>query len=138
MVLNRMTIQLMEGLQRFVSSKPFRYLLALVWIMNGLFCKILGLVPRHEEIVGAILGTAHAHVLTSSIGVAELAMAVWILSGWRYRLCAIAQIVLIATMNIIEFFAVPELLLWGRGNVIFAAVLILLIHQSAFGPRARQ
>lgn len=32
------------------------YFIALVWLVNGLFCKVLNLVPRHQEIIGEILG----------------------------------------------------------------------------------
>lgn len=124
----------MLTLQRLVSTKTFRYALALIWLINGLFCKVLGLVPRHEQIVASILGSGHAHALTLAIGLSEVAMALWILSGWRYRLCAMLQIAVIAVMNVIEFLTVPELLLWGRANALFAAALILLIHLSAFGP----
>ncbi|MDX9751284.1 MAG: DoxX-like family protein [Flavobacteriales bacterium] len=125
----------MEVLRGIAQTKAFRYFLALIWLVNGLGCKVLGLVPRHEQIVAAILGIRHAHAFTLSIGLAESVMALWILSGWRYRLCALTQMAVIAVMNVMEFFAVPELLLWGRGNVIFAALLILLIHQSTVGPR---
>ncbi|WP_420459075.1 hypothetical protein [Neolewinella sp.] len=38
--------------------------LALIWLTNGLYCKVLNLVPRHQEIVAAILGPAHARELT--------------------------------------------------------------------------
>ncbi len=40
-------------------------LIAGVWVVNGLFCKVLNLTPRHESIVARILGDAHAHVLIS-------------------------------------------------------------------------
>ena len=33
-----------------------RLAIALVWLGNGLVAKVLGLVPRHEEIVAQILG----------------------------------------------------------------------------------
>jgi len=32
------------------------YLIAAVWLVNGLFCKVLHLTPRHERIVARILG----------------------------------------------------------------------------------
>lgn len=35
------------------------YLFALVWLVNGLLCKVLGLVPRHAAIVARILEPAH-------------------------------------------------------------------------------
>ena len=43
-------------------------LIALVWMANGLLCKLLMLVPRHAAIVARILGPAHASVLTRLIG----------------------------------------------------------------------
>ena len=92
------------------------YLIATVWLINGLVCKVLNLVPRHQEIVARILGDDHARVLTLFIGLSETAMAIWVLSCIRTRLNAITQIVVIATMNTLEFFLVPDLLLWGRAN----------------------
>ncbi|HEY5773646.1 MAG TPA: DoxX-like family protein [Chitinophagaceae bacterium] len=108
------------------------YFIAAVWIINGLFCKVLNLVPRHQEIVARILSNDHARLLTIAIGVSEIAMAIWILSGVRRRLNAIAQIIIIATMNTLEFILVPDLLLWGRFNALFAFLFILLIFYNEF------
>ena len=108
------------------------YVFATVWIINGLFCKVMNLVPRHQEIVAKILGNEHAGLLTFLIGVAEIGMAVWILSGIQKRLNALTQIFVIAIMNILEFFLVPDLLLWGRVNAFFAFVFILLIYYNEF------
>jgi hypothetical protein len=104
------------------------YLVAAVWLVNGLFCKVLNLVPRHQQIVARITGEAHAAALTRAIGFAEIAMAVWILSGIKPRLNAITQIVVIAAMNTLEFFLAPDLLLWGRFNALYAFLFILLIY----------
>src|SRR6187402_1827280 len=108
------------------------YFIAAVWIINGLFCKMLNFVPRHQEIVASILGNDHARLLTIVIGFSEIAMAVWILSGIRRRLNAIAQIIGIAAMNALEFILVPDLLLWGRFNALFALLFILLIFYNEF------
>ena len=105
---------------------------ATVWIINGLFCKVMNLAPRHQEIVAKILGSEHARLLTFLIGVAEIGMAVWILSGIQKRLNALTQIFVIAIMNALEFFLAPDLLLWGRVNVFFAFVFILLIYYNEF------
>jgi hypothetical protein len=94
--------------------------------------KVLNLVPRHQEIVARILGSDHARLLTIAIGLSEIAMAVWILSGIRRRLNAIAQIMIIAAMNTLEFILVPDLLLWGRFNALFAFLFILLIFYNEF------
>jgi len=113
-------------------TKLLNYSIAAVWIINGLFCKVLNLVPRHQEIVARILGSDHARLLTIAIGLSEIAMAVWILSGIRRRLNAIAQIMIIAAMNTLEFILVPDLLLWGRFNALFAFLFILLIFYNEF------
>ncbi len=112
--------------------KTLLYFIAMIWIGNGLFCKVLSFVPRHQEIVARILGEEYAHNLTLLIGVSEILMAVWILSGFKSRWNAIIQIVIVATMNIIEFILVPDLLLWGRLNSIFAMMLIVLIYYNEF------
>ena len=78
-------------------------LIATIWLINGLVCKVLNLVPRHQEIVAAILGQEHAVLLTKAIGFSEIAMAIWILNGKWPRLNAISQMVIIAIMNILEF-----------------------------------
>lgn len=115
-----------------------RYLLAAIWLSNGLLCKVLGLVPRHEAIVAHILGDAHSHLLTVAIGWSEVGMAIWILSGWRYRWCAAAQIAVIAAMNLLEFVLVPDLLLWGRWNAMFALLLIVFIYWTAFSAHVQR
>jgi len=122
-----------------MTRKQFlNYLIAAVWIANGLFCKVLNLVPRHQEIVARITGTAHAGVLTRLIGFAEITMAIWIISGIKTKLNAITQVVVIATMNSLEFILVPDLLLWGRFNALFAFLFILLILYNEFYFRNRQ
>jgi hypothetical protein len=107
-------------------------LIAAVWLINGLFCKMLDLVPRHREIVGRILGEEHSLGLTRAIGVAEICMAVWVVSGVARRLNVWMQIAVIATMNVLEFLLVPDLLLFGRLNILIASLFILLIWYKEF------
>jgi uncharacterized membrane protein YphA (DoxX/SURF4 family) len=111
-----------------------QYLIALVWLVNGLFCKLLLLVPRHAAIVARILGPDHAGLLTRLIGLGEIGMAVWVLSGIKPRWCAVAQIGLILSMNTLEAFLAPDLLLWGRANALFAVLFCLLIYLHTFQP----
>jgi len=108
------------------------YFIGIVWLANGLFCKILDLVPRHQEIVAKILNTEHPRFITLLIGIAEVGMAIWVLSNIRSRLNAIVQIIIILTMNTLEFFLAPDLLLWGKANAIFAFIFILLIYYKEF------
>jgi hypothetical protein len=108
------------------------YLIAMVWFINGLVYKVLNLVPRHQAIVARILGDEHSRLLTLLIGLSEIAMAIWILSGMLAQLNAMIQILVIATMNTIEFILVPDLLLWGKANAVFAFMFILLIYYNKF------
>jgi|SRR4051812_27776409 hypothetical protein len=114
-------------LHRFLN-----FLIALVWLINGLLCKVLDLVPRHRAIVARILGEDHAVVLTKLIGLSEIAIAVWVISGIAGRMNAWTQIIIIAAMNILEFFLAPDLLLWGRANAAIALLFIILIYYNEF------
>lgn len=113
-------------------NKVFNYYIAAVWLVNGLFCKVLNLVPRHQEIVGQILGSEYSKVLTICIGISEIFMSIWILSGFNTRLNAILQMIIIALMNILEFILVPDLLLWGHYNSLFAFLFIVVIYINEF------
>lgn len=107
-------------------------LIAMVWIVNGLFCKVLNLVPRHQNIVSEITHTQFSRELTLGIGVLEIYMALWILSNIKPKLNALVQIIIIALMNILEYILVPNLLLWGKCNSIFAFILIAAIYLNNF------
>jgi uncharacterized membrane protein YphA (DoxX/SURF4 family) len=108
------------------------YCISLVWIINGFFCKVLNLVPRHQQIVAKILGSQHAQFYTIAIGSCETLMAVWILSRIKTRINAIVQIAIVASMNTLEFIIVPNLLLWGKLNAIFAFIFIVVVYCNEF------
>ncbi|QKG56730.1 hypothetical protein GKZ68_08910 [Hymenobacter sp. BRD128] len=112
--------------------RALTYFIALVWLANGLLGKVLNLVPRHAAIVARILGPAYAGPLTRLIGLAEIGMAVWLLSGIRRRWCVLAQLALVTTMNALEFRLAPDLLLWGRANAVFASLFVGLLYYYEF------
>ncbi|NLR64187.1 hypothetical protein HGH92_07705 [Chitinophaga varians] len=107
--------------------------IAAVWIINGLYCKVYNGVPRHQQIVARILGSDYARLLTLAIGWLEGLMAVWVLLAIKSRWCAVVQIFLVLTMNIIEFLVAPDLLLFGRMNLIVAIFFCLMIYWDQFG-----
>ena len=115
-----------------VIHKVLNFLIAAVWLVNGLFCKVLNLVPRHQEIVGKILGIEYVYIFTKLIGFSEIVMAFWIISSIKTKLNATTQILIIATMNIIELILVPDLLLWGKLNSLFAFLFVSLIYCNEF------
>ena len=111
---------------------PLNLFIATVWLVNGLYCKVLGFVPRHRAIVARILGESHAELITNTIGAAEICMTIWILSGIQSRLNAVTQIVIVAAMNVLEYFLARDLLLWGRANAFIAFLFIILIYYRQF------
>jgi hypothetical protein len=108
------------------------YLIAATWLINGLVCKVMNLVPRHQLIVARFFGNGYAPLLTKIIGASEILMAFWILSRIKPKLNAVIQILVIAIMNMLEFLFAPDLLLWGRLNLFFAFLLILVIYYNEF------
>jgi hypothetical protein len=107
-------------------------IISLVWLINGLFCKVLNFVPRHELIVSRILGNDHAAILTKLIGASEILVFVWVISRIQSRWCALFQITIVLTMNLIEFIVVPDLLLFGRFNLIVALCFVVVVYVNEF------
>ena len=113
-------------------QKILTYCIAAVWIVNGLFCKVFNLVPRHEQIVARIVSNHNSRILTILIGLSEIVMAIWILSRYKKKLNTIVQMVVVATMNILEFILVPDLLLWGKLNILFALLFLFVVYFNEF------
>ena len=124
-------------MQAYRRNTSLNFLFAAVWLANGLFCKILNLVPRHRLIVQRITGAAQNILLTDIIALSEVLMAAWIIIGYRPRLNALTQMLIIALMNMLEFFLAPDLLLWGRFNALFAFLFIVLIGINEYVWKTR-
>ncbi|AZQ57710.1 hypothetical protein EJ994_02390 [Maribacter sp. MJ134] len=112
--------------------KVLNYSIASIWLVNGLVCKVLNFVPRHQQIVAEILGNEHSRLLTIAIGFSEIIMAIWVISQFKSRINAVAQIIIVALMNLLEFILVPELLLWGKLNSFFALLFIGVVYYNEF------
>jgi SAM-dependent methyltransferase len=89
-----------------------RLAVALVWLYQGLWCKLLGRCPGHRAIVQAVPGLSGGAgtVVLAGLGTIEVGLALWVLSGWRPRWAAAAQTLLLVEMN-------GGGLLWGRGHI---------------------
>lgn len=88
-------------LQMRPDSKLIRASIALVWLYEGLWCKLLGGMPRYAEVMAAtpFVGPAAARAALIILGLAECGIAAWVLSGKRMRQAAFVQTVLLAAMN---------------------------------------
>ena len=83
------------------GNKLIRLAIALVWFYQGLWCKVLGGVPRHEAVIAAVpfIGSAAGHSTLIALGLLECGIGLWVLSGRWMRQSAIVQTVLLAAMN---------------------------------------
>ena len=106
-----------------------------VWVFHGLYSKILNGIPRHRLIVGKILGAANAGLATRAIGLLEVLLGLWALSGWQPVGCAVVQTVAIVAMNTLEISLAAELLLSAVGMVILNLGFLSLVWHWAIVAR---
>jgi hypothetical protein len=78
-----------------------RAAIALVWLYEGLWCKVLGRAPHQEGIVETVPGLTggQAHVFLLSLGLVECGLGIWVLAGWQPVWAAAAQTALLVGMN---------------------------------------
>jgi len=83
------------------GNKLIRLAIALVWLYQGLWCKVLGGVPRHEAVIAAVpfIGPAAGHSALIALGLLECGIGLWVLSGRWMRQAATVQTVLVVAMN---------------------------------------
>lgn len=101
-----------------------RILIGSVWVFHGLYSKILNLIPRHQMIVGRVLGEDAAAFVTPAIGVAEILLGLWVYSAIKARLCALTQTVALVSMNTLEILLARDLLLHPPGMVALNLILL--------------
>ncbi len=110
---------------------------ASVWLVHGLFNKLLHGSPRHLAIVQSVPGLSGAtgeHVLMA-VGVFEVAIAAWVLSGWMAPLCAATQTIALLSMNVVELAVARNLLLWPAGLIPLNLAFLALAWVAASGHR---
>jgi len=80
-----------------------------VWLYEGLWCKLLRSELRESQVVEAVpyFGPRVGTLFLKALGAAEVALAVWVLSGIAPILCAVVQTLLLVTLN-------ASGLLWAR------------------------
>lgn len=83
-----------------------------VWLYEGVWCKLLGREPNQLRIVESapVAGPFGGKAFLVALGAAELALALWVLSGRAPVACAAAQTLLLASLN-------TGGLIWARGLI---------------------
>ena len=103
-----------------LSDKTRRLLgaaIASVWIFHGLYSKVLRGIPRHQQIVARVLGDGLAGTATIAVGLLEVLLGVWILTGRKRPVCALVQTLAIVGMNTLEIVLANDLLISATGMV---------------------
>jgi hypothetical protein len=77
------------------------FAVAAVWLYEGFWCKVLGRERRQLQIVEAVpyFGPRVGALFLTTLGVGEIGLGVWVLSGIAPGLCALAQTLLLVTLN---------------------------------------
>ena len=78
-----------------------RVAIAGVWIYEGLWCKILRRSPDELRVVRAVpqYGERFGALFLGVLGWVELTLGLWVLSGIAPGWCALAQTVLLVSLN---------------------------------------
>jgi uncharacterized membrane protein YphA (DoxX/SURF4 family) len=113
---------------RMMKLRPWLSIpIACVWIFHGLVSKILMGIPRHQAIVGRILGESYGAFMTNVIGVLEILLGLWILSGYKKKICATLQTLALVVMNALEIKLAKDLLYSPWGMIILNLGFIAII-----------
>lgn len=111
----------MSGLVLILPSLFWmRVTIAAVWLYEGLWCKVLGMMPSQLAIVTELPGFSRerAVVVWKSVGAVEIFLGLWVLTGAHPGWCALGEVMLLVVMN-------SNALLWARHLVIDPVGMVL-------------
>lgn len=113
-----------------------RFSVALVWLYEGLWCKVLGRMPGQEDIVKAVpaLGPRRSSVFISALGFAECALGIWILTGRLAWWAALTQTVALVSMNAVGLTFARKHIHDPAGMLCKNLVLLVLAWVAAAQP----
>jgi len=108
-------------------------LVAAVWLVHGLYNKLLGGSPRHLAIVQSVPGLdgATGTSVLAVVGLFEVAIAVWVVSRRAPRTCAAVQTAALLAMTVVELSYAQHLLLWPAGLLPLNAAFLGLAWTAA-------
>jgi DoxX-like family len=113
---------------------------AAVWFYEGLWCKLLGGEKRQLAIVASVprVGPAFGEAFLKALGAVEVGIGAWALSAIAPVPCAIAQTLLLATLNASGILLARRLIQDPGGMVVKNVAFLVLVWVSAsLPPHAR-
>jgi hypothetical protein len=123
----------------FPSLALIRSSIAAVWLYEGLWCKVLGRMKSQVDVVTAVphFGPRFGATFLWLLGVVEVGLALWVISGIAPGVCAIIQAGLLILLNV-------NGLLWARhvihdpaGMIVKNAAFLLLVWVCGAIPGGR-
>ena len=124
----------------FPALVIMRSAVAAVWLYEGLWNKVLGRAQREAQVVAAVpvFGARFGQPFLKALGIIEVLLAAWIMSGIYPGTCAIVQIALLVVLNV-------NGLLWSRhiihdpaGMVIKNLAFLVLVWTCGAVPVMRR
>ena len=109
---------------------------AAVWLYEGLWCKLLNGEPNQVRIAERMprCGPHVATVLLKSLGVVEVTIGLWVLTGIAPFVCAIAQSTLLIALNGCGLLRARHLIHDPAGMVVKNFAFLVLVWVSASFP----
>lgn len=106
---------------------------ALVWIYEGLYCKLFRGDPRQFEIVRQVpkYGERFGTPFLITLGIVELLIGIWVLTYQQQVLCAILQTALLCILNLNGILWSKNLIHDPMGMVIKNIAFIILVWVAA-------
>lgn len=110
---------------------------AAVWLYEGLWCKVLGRVQSQVEVVTAVprLGPRFGAPFLKLLGIVEVALAVWVMTGIAPGLCAIVETVLLVVLNANGLLWARRLIREPAGMVVKNVSFLVLVWICGAMPR---
>lgn len=126
----------MTFLQSHTVETLSQIAIGIVWGFHGFYSKILNGIPRHQLIVGKVLGDRLARPATKVIGCLEVLLGLWAFTGLARAECAAVQTLAIVGMNTLEIMLAGDLLISAMGMVILNLGFFAVIwHWALFVPK---
>lgn len=113
-----------------------RVAVAAVWLYEGLYCKLLRGEPREFEVVKAVprFGERFGVPFLLTLGAVEVAIGLWVLSGWLPFSCVVAQTVLLVSLNANGLMWSRHLIHDPKGMVVKNFAFLILAWVAAAVP----
>jgi len=113
-----------------------RAAVAAVWLYEGLWCKLLRGDPNQLRVVAAVprVGPRVGAPFLMALGVGEVALGAWALSGIAPLACAVTQTLLLAVLNLNGLLWARRLIHDPAGMVVKNFAFLLLAWISASLP----